>query len=107
MILSTLLASSLFPRSALHEIVEGIRPGFAIGREKPKPSTELVVPELVNTVIPDGTFAVGLHTGQIAVYLVEIHRSTQSKAVTEQLNRYFEVIQSDTIARKYATRSTR
>lgn len=72
-----------------------------VGREKPKPSTELVVPELVNTVIPDGTFAVGLHTGQVAMYLVEIHRSTQSKAVTEQLNRYFDVIKGGAIVQKY------
>ncbi|MEM7241244.1 MAG: replication-relaxation family protein [Pseudomonadota bacterium] len=70
-------------------------------RDKPKPSTELNVPELVNTIIPDGTFAVSLDTGQTAVYLVEIHRSTQSKAVTEQLSRYFEVIKSGIIAKKY------
>jgi hypothetical protein len=70
-------------------------------REKPKPSTELIVPELVNTVIPDGTFAVGLHTGPVAVYLVEIHRSTQSKAVTDQLAKYFEVIRSGAVQQKY------
>ncbi len=71
------------------------------GNGQPKPSTELVVTGLVNTVIPDGTFVVGLTTGKAAVYLVEVHRSTQSKAVTEQLNRYFEVIKSGVIQQKY------
>jgi len=71
------------------------------GKGRSKPSTELQVTGLVNTVIPDGTFAVGLMSGQTAVYLVEIHRSTQSKAVTEQLNRYFDVIKSRAVAEKY------
>lgn len=76
-----------------------------IGRAKPKPMTELAVPELVNTVIPDGTFAVGLNTGPVAVYLVEIHRSTQSKAVTDQLGKYFAVIKSSIIKQKYGLRA--
>lgn len=71
------------------------------GRTKPKPTTELVVPELVNTVIPDGTFVVGLNTGPIAAYLVEIHRSTQSKAVTEQLAKYCNVIKSGVVEQKH------
>lgn len=71
------------------------------GKGRTKPATELAVPGLINTIIPDGIFAAGLVTGQVAVYLVEIHRSTQSKAVTEQLNRYFEVIKSGIIKQKY------
>jgi len=72
-----------------------------VGRTKPKPSTELAVPELVTTIIPDSTFIIGLHSGPVAAYLVEIHRSTQSKAVTEQLSRYCDVISSGTVAEKY------
>ena len=71
------------------------------GRTKPKPSTELAVPELVNTVIPDGSFVVGLHSGPVAAYLVEIHRLTQSKAVTEQLAKYCHVIKSGVMQQKY------
>lgn len=71
------------------------------GRGPLRPATELMVPGLVSTVIPDGTYAVGLTTGQTAVYVVEIHRSTQSKAVTEQLNRYCEVIRSGVIAQQH------
>lgn len=71
------------------------------GKGRAKSATELAVPGLINTIIPDGIFAAGLITGQVAVYLVEIHRSTQSKAVTEQLNRYFEVIKSGAIKQKY------
>lgn len=71
------------------------------GRVKPKPSTELTVPKLVNTIIPDGTFVVGLHSGPVAAYLVEIHRATQSKAVTEKLAKYIEVIKSEVIQQKY------
>ena len=64
-------------------------------------ATELTVPRLVNTVIPDGLYAVGLDTGQTAVYVVEIHRATQSKAVTEQLARYCEAITSGAIGQAH------
>jgi len=84
----------------LLELQDFLRPTIA-GKSRCKSITELDVPGLINTIIPDGIFAVGLTTGQTAVYLVEIHRSTQSKAVTEQLNRYFEVIKSGVIQQKY------
>lgn len=64
---------------------------------QPRAATELTVPGLVNTVIPDGLFAVGNPAGQEAVYIVEIHRATQSKAVAGQLSQYFEVIKSGVI----------
>lgn len=60
----------------------------------PRPATELKVPGLESSVIPDGIFAVERNTGQQAVYLVEVHRATQSKAIAAQLSRYFAVIQS-------------
>ena len=66
-----------------------------------RPATELTAPGLVSAVIPDGLFAVGLNTGQTAVYVMEIHRATQSKAVTEQLARYCEVITSGAIGQAY------
>ena len=75
------------------------------GKAKPKPSTELVVLELVNTIIPDGTFAVGLNSGPVAAYLVEIHRTSQSKAVTDQLAKYYEVIKSGIIEQKYSLKA--
>ncbi|MEL6960408.1 MAG: hypothetical protein AAGL89_15805 [Pseudomonadota bacterium] len=68
---------------------------------QPKAATELIVPGLVNSVIPDAVMAVGLNTGQHAVYLVEIHRATQSKAVAQQLSQYFEVIKSGIIAQAH------
>lgn len=68
---------------------------------QPKAATELIVPGLVNSVIPDVIIAVGLTTGQHAVYLVEIHRATQSKAVAQQLGQYFEVIKSGVIAQSH------
>ena len=68
---------------------------------QPRAATELVVPELINPVIPDGTFAVQLNTGATALYLVEIHRSSQSKTVSDQLSRYCEVIKSGVVAQKY------
>ena len=82
------------------ELQDFVRPTIT-GKSRGKAITELEVPGLINTIIPDGIFAVGLTTGQTAVYLVEIHRATQSKAVTEQLNRYFEVIKSGVIQQKY------
>ena len=71
------------------------------GRRKPKPSTELRVPDLVGSIIPDGTFAIKLNTGPLALYLVEIHRTTQSKAVTHKLNQYFDVIRTGAVRQKY------
>ena len=71
------------------------------GTRYPKSATEMVVPELMNTVIADGIFAVELTNGQSAVYLVEIHRATQSKAVSEQLNRYCDVIKSGVVQQQF------
>jgi len=63
-----------------------------------KSATELRISTLAKPVIPDGIFAINVHTtGKIAVYLVEVHRSTQTKAVTEQLVNYFEVIKQAVI----------
>ena len=73
----------------------------ATGQKHTRPATELSVPNLVNTVIPDGVYAVELETGQTAVYLAEIHRATQSKAVTEQLHKYCEVIRSRVVQEKF------
>ncbi len=71
------------------------------GRRKPSSSTELTIIDHSKAIIPDGTFAVELTSGKAVVYLVEIHRSTQSKAVTEQLVRYFGVIRQRVIEQKY------
>lgn len=84
----------------LLELQDFLRP-CGSGKGRSKSATELVVPGLVNTVIPDGIFSVGLTNGKAANYLVEIHRSTQSKAVTEQLSRYFEVIKSGVIQQQF------
>ena len=72
------------------------------GTRKPTSATELKIPDSSKAVIPDGTFAVELNSGKSVVYLVEIHRSTQTKAVTAQLERYFDVIKHRTIQQKYA-----
>jgi len=69
--------------------------------KKPKSATELNTPDSSKAIIPDGTFAVELHSGKLMVYLVEIHRSTQTKAVTAQLKRYFDVIRERVIQQKY------
>lgn len=68
-------------------------------------ATELIVPNLATPVIPDGIFSVELITGQQAIYLAELHRSTQTKAVTAQLLRYIEVIQSGVIQSKYGIKA--
>lgn len=65
------------------------------------PSTAMTVNGIAKPVIPDGVYAVGLITGQKALYLVEIHRSTHSKAVYEQLLRYFEVIKQQAAQQRF------
>ena len=64
-------------------------------------ATELTTPELPTPIIPDGIFGVQLNTGQSAVYLVEVHRSTQTQAVTEQLIRYFNIIKTGAVQKKF------
>jgi len=64
-------------------------------------ATELTVPNLTKPVIPDGIFSVELTSGQQAIYLAELHRSTQTKAVTEQLLRYLQVIQNGAVQTKF------
>ena len=73
----------------------------ASGKSRATASTQLSVSDIPNPIIPDGTFAVELSSGKIALYLVEIHRSTQTKAVTDQLMQYFKVIRNGTIQQKY------
>jgi len=71
------------------------------GDGKLQSSTALNVPGLSRPIIPDGTFVVELTSGKQAIYLSEIHRSTQTKAVTEQLLRYLKVIRSGAVQAKY------
>ena len=71
------------------------------GKRKTKSSTELCVPDIPNRIIPDGTFIVESSSGKLALYLVEVHRSTQTKAVAEQLQKYFEVIRHQVVQKKY------
>lgn len=71
------------------------------GTRKPTSATELKTTDNSKAIIPDGTFAVELNVGKLVVYLVEIHRSTHTKAVTTQLERYFDVIKHRTIQQKY------
>jgi len=63
------------------------------------------VPSLTRPVIPDGIFSVELNTGQQVIYLAELHRWTQTKAVTAQLLRYLQVIQSGAIQSKYGIKA--
>lgn len=71
------------------------------GQSRFKASTELNVPTLPKPVIPDGVFGVRLFTGPTAIYLAEIHRTTQTKAVTDQLLRYLEVIKSGAVRQAF------
>lgn len=65
---------------------------------QPRPATELLLPEPESdiprrSVIPDGLFAITNHKNQSALYVLEVHRTSQSKAVAAQLSQYFAVIE--------------
>jgi len=68
---------------------------------RPEAVTRLQVPNDDRPIIPDGTFTVTLTNGATALYLVEIHRATQTRKVTKQLARYFEVISGQVAQQKY------
>ena len=68
---------------------------------RPKAATELKVPTLSKAIVPDGTFVVGANSGTVAIYLMEVHRTTQSKAVAAQLTQYFEVIKTQAVKQRY------
>ena len=62
--------------------------------------TEIRLPNDSTPIVPDGIFGVKIN-GQPRIYILEIHRTTETKAVTKQLKRYIEVLETGAAALKY------
>ena len=62
--------------------------------------TEIRIPNETTPIVPDGIFGVNIK-GEARIYILEVHRKTETKAVTEQLKRYMEVLKTGAVAEKY------
>lgn len=65
-----------------------------------EPLTTINLPNSDRPVIADGIFSVCLNQTPI-LYALEIHRTTQTKAVTAQIKRYMDVLENGALSFKY------
>lgn len=65
------------------------------------PITEIKIPGSGIPIIPDGVFRIELASGSRQLYVVEVHKTTQTKAVANQLRRYLETFEDGLISDKY------
>jgi len=62
--------------------------------------TEIIFPNSTTPIVPDGIFGVEIN-GVPRIYILEVHRTTETKTVTNQLTRYMEVLENGAVASKY------
>lgn len=62
--------------------------------------TEIRLPNDATPIVPDGIFGVNIN-GEPRIYILEVHRKTETKAVSEQLKRYIDVLETGAVAEKY------
>ena len=62
--------------------------------------TEIKLPHSPIPVVPDGIFGVEID-GEPRIYILEVHRTTETKQVATQLKRYIEVLETGAVASKY------
>lgn len=62
--------------------------------------TEIMLPIDSTPIVPDGIFGVEIN-GVSRIYILEVHRTTETKAVTAQLKRYMKVLETGAVASKY------
>jgi len=65
-----------------------------------EPATTINVPNSPRPVIADGIFAFSLNDTPM-IYALEVHRTTQTKAVAAQIKRYMDVLESGALGFKY------
>lgn len=69
-----------------------------------KKASEIILPDSDRPVIADGIF--GIETpNDLRLYVLEIHRTTQTKAVGIQIKRYMDVLESGAVSFKYGVQS--
>jgi len=62
--------------------------------------TEIRLPNSNVPIVPDGIFGVSIN-GEPRIYILEIHRKTETKQVVAQLKRYIDVLETGAVATKY------
>jgi len=62
--------------------------------------TEIRLPNSNVPIVPDGIFGVMIN-GEPRIYILEIHRKTETKQVANQLKRYMKVLETGAVASKY------
>jgi len=62
--------------------------------------TEIILPNNSKSVVPDGIFGVKIN-GVPRIYILEVHRTTETKAVANQLKHYIKVLETGAVALKY------
>jgi len=62
--------------------------------------TEIRIPNSTVPIVPDGIFGVMMN-GEPRIYILEIHRKTETKQVVTQLKRYMDVLETGAVASKY------
>lgn len=65
-----------------------------------KNPTQIDLPNQTRPVIADGVFSIEVNNTPL-LYALEVHRTTQTKAVGMQIQRYMDVLQSGALAFKY------
>ena len=65
-----------------------------------KPDTAIELPNSPRPVIADGIFGIEIR-GNPYLYAIEVHRTTETKAVAAQIKRYMDVLESGAINFKY------
>ena len=68
--------------------------------------TEIRLPNDATPIVPDGIFGVNIN-GEPRIYILEVHRKTETKAVSEQLKRYIDVLETGAVAEKYGLEVSR
>ncbi len=65
-----------------------------------KPDTSIELPNSPRPVIADGIFGIEVNDTPL-LYAVEVHRTTETKAVAVQIKRYMDVLESGALNFKY------
>lgn len=65
-----------------------------------KNPTEVFIPTSEKPVIADGIFGID-YNGRALIFVLEVHRTTQTKAVSLQIQRYIDVLRSGVLSFKY------
>ena len=65
------------------------------------PSTQVSLDNDPKPIVPDGIFHLSLESGHQLLYVLEVHKTTQTTAATRQLKRYLQALDQGVLSDKY------